>query len=751
MNSQQYFVAVRTLCEFTAKRGDLDLRFTPAPSAQEGIEGHQRVTARRAAGYEKEITLSADHGPLRVRGRADGFDPALGRLEEIKTFRGSLERQPANHRALHWAQAEVYGWLICQARGLAQVELALVYFDVGSQRETVFTRSCPAEELRLLFEQRCEAFLAWARQEIAHRAARDEALAQLAFPHPDFRPGQRPLAEAVYRAARAGRCLLAQAPTGIGKTIATLFPSLKAMPAQALDKVYFLTAKTSGRALGLQALQALRGPQGLPLRAIELVARDKACEHPDKACHGDACPLAKGFFDRLPEARQAALALPVWDKPAVRALAQAHQLCPYYLGQELVRWSDVAVGDYNHFFDLQALLHGMAQAQDWKVAVLVDEAHNLVDRARAMYTAELDPASLKAVRKGLAPALKKPLSAVRRRWRELQAGQEADYEVRSELPTRLLTALQQACAAIMDHMAERPHEVDATLQGWYFEALHFTRVAELHGPQSLFDLTRGAGGDARLCLRNVVPATHLAPRFASAHTATLFSATLQPASYYREMLGLPQDTACIEADSPFEASQLQVRIARDISTRYQHRGRSLDAVVALIAGQYHAQPGNYLAFFSSFDYLREVAQGFTLRHPDIPAWMQARGMSEADQAAFLQRFVDGGQGIGFAVLGGAFSEGIDLPGRRLIGAFIATLGLPQVNPVNEQFRERLEALCGAGFDYTYLFPGLQKVVQAAGRVIRTPEDRGVVHLLDDRFQRPAVRRLLPRWWRVQAG
>ena len=745
----QYTVAVRTLAEFSAKAGDLDLRFTPAPTALEGMAGHAMVAHRRGPGYEREIPLTGSHGDVTVRGRADGFDPAAHRLEEVKTHRGRIDRQPANQRALHWAQARLYGWLLCQARGLQRLELALVYFDLDSEAETVFTESCSAEELRLHFERCCERFQAWARQEQQHRSARDAAWSALRFPHERFRPGQRELAADVYRAARDGRCLLAQAPTGIGKTVGTLFPLMKAAPAQGLDRLFFVTAKTSGRQLALDAMQALRTAQpSLPARVLELVARDKACEHPDKACHGESCPLAKGFYDRLPQARQAAVALTAWDKPAVRALAQAHAVCPYYLTQELVRWADVVVGDYHHVFDTHALLHAMTVDQGWRVGLLADEAHNLLDRSRKMYSAQLDPQAFRTLRRGAPPPLKKPLAQVNRAWNALAKAHEGEHTLHEAPPAALLGALQRASTAVLDLAAEQPEQVSAALMDFAFEALHFGALAEAFGPHSLFDTTAVPGG-VQPALRNVVPATFLQPRWAALHTVTLFSATLQPAQYHRELLGLPSDTAVVEVASPFAARQLQVQVARRISTRWQHRQRSVAPIADLIAQQFRQRPGNYLAFFSSFDYLQQARQALAERHPQLTVWAQERGMSEAAQAEFLQRFRAGGQGIGFAVLGGAFAEGVDLPGERLVGAFIATLGLPQVNPVNERFRERLEALYpGRGFDYVYLYPGLQKVVQAAGRVIRTETDQGVVHLMDDRFARPQVLDLLPRWWQV---
>ena len=307
----QYTVAVRALCEFTAKQGDLDLRFTPSPSAQEGMAGHAAVTARRGAAYRTEIGLTGEFRHLRVRGRADGYDPGANRLEEIKTFRGDLEAMPANHRHLHWAQAKIYGHLLCIELGLPDMELTLVYYDIVSGKETLLKQQMDATELRLFFEDQCGRFLDWAEQELAHRAARDDSLRALGFPHASFRPGQRQLAAAVYKTAEQGRCLLAQAPTGIGKTVGTLFPLLKASPAQGIDKIFYLSAKGSGRKLALDALATIREATpatATPLRVLELVARDKACEHPDKACHGASCPLASGFYDRLPQARAAAVA-----------------------------------------------------------------------------------------------------------------------------------------------------------------------------------------------------------------------------------------------------------------------------------------------------------------------------------------------------------------------------------------------------------------------------------------------------------
>ncbi|NML44627.1 ATP-dependent DNA helicase [Ramlibacter sp. G-1-2-2] len=746
----QYSVAVRTLCEFTAKRGDLDLRFTPTPSAQEGIFGHQFVAGRRGDGYETEITLRGEFEHLTVRGRADGYDPARNRLEEIKTHRGDIARQPANHSALHWAQAKVYGWLLCQARGLAEVELALVYFDIASQEETTFAETHSADALRAFFEASCRDFLAWATQELEHRATRDQALTALAFPYPSFRTGQRELAEAVYKGAASGRCVLAQAPTGIGKTVGTIFSMLKAVAPQGIDKVFYLTAKTTGRQLALDGAELIvRSAPALRLRVVELTARDKACEHRDKACHGESCPLARGFYDRLPGARAEALAAGHLDAGTLREVARKHAVCPYYLAQEATRWADLVVGDYNYWFDVSAMLHAMTQAHEWRVGVLVDEAHNLVERARTMYSADLSQAAFREVRAGATKAVRLALDKVNRGFNALRKAEGPPDDV----PGPFVAALKKACEGLEAYFTDAaPGAVDASLQQCYFDMVGFLRLAESFGPHSVLELADHATSARKpavtIRIQNLIPAPFLKPRFAAARTATLFSATLNPPRFYLDMLGLPDDTAWIDVESPFGPEQLQVRVVNRISTRYPDRQRSAAPIARLVAGQFEAQPGNYLAFFSSFDYLELVASEFQRSFPDVPMWTQSRGMGEAQRTQFIERFQPGGAGVGFAVLGGSFGEGIDLRGDRLVGAFVATLGLPQVNPRNEQLKACLEDAFGAGYDYTYLYPGLQKVVQAAGRVIRTQEDRGVVYLIDDRFARASVRELLPAWWKV---
>lgn len=744
-------VAVRTLCEFAARKGDLDLRYTPAPTSEEGIAGHGAVQARRGPRYQREVALAGQCGKLMVSGRADGYDLIAGRLEEIKTHRGDLSRVREAQRNLHRAQLRAYGALLCRQENLNQIDLALIYYDVGKDKETPITETALAEELWRELEQLCEHYSDWAEQEANHRHERDLALKNLTFPFPDFRPQQRALAETVYRNSVRQQTLLLEAPTGLGKTLGTLFPALMAMPTASQDRLFYLTSRNTARQLAVDAVHLLRQkqPESLPLRTLELVAKDHACEHPDKACHGDACPLAKGFFDRLPAARKdAANHTGALTQAVLADIARQHGICPYFLAQEMARWCDVVVADVNRMFDQSALLHALVWQNDWKASLLVDEAHNLVDRARGMYSVELSQARLLRVRKQAPKALKSKFDGVSRAWQSVIRDHCPDISrepvILDDLPGSLTGALNRLVSAITDYLADHPP--DLALQELMFESLAFTKLAEVFGNHSLCELIRPARGKAGLTIQNLIPADFLAPRFEAADSTLMFSATLSPGVYYRDLLGMPEGTCFRSLPGPFTRDQLEVNFTPDISTRQPDRERSLTPIAELIHRQYRRQPGNYLAFFSSFSYLNRVRETLQQQAPDLPLRAQRPGMSADERTAFLDDFNEDNAGVALAVLGGVFSEGIDLPGDRLIGAFVATLGLPPFDHWHEILRQRLEQRFGAGHAYTYLIPGLQKVAQAAGRVIRTPEDTGVIWLIDDRFLQPQIRNLLPAWW-----
>lgn len=749
-------VAVRSLCAFVARSGDLDHRFTPAPSAEEGMAGHQAVAAMRGPDYRREVPVVGDIAGLRIQGRIDGIDGEI--LEEIKTFRGGIDRIADNHRALAWAQLRCYGALHAIAEARERVTLRLVYFDVDARTEHDESAVFEAEALVQWLQAEAERYAQWLAGEAAHREARNAALQSLVFPFAQRHDGQRLLMRDAYRAFRDGGQLLAQAPTGTGKTLGTLFPALKALGTEHLDRVFWLTAKTSGRLAAREALDALREDgAALPLRVLELSARDTACEHPDKACHGQSCPLARGFFDRLPAAREAAREHARLDLTALRAIAGAHGICPYYLGQEMARWVDVVIGDVNHYFDRHALLHALTQEQGWRAGLLIDEAHNLVSRARAMYSASLGQPALHALDARLPAAPRAALGRLDQALGRLETDLPEDVQEPAAPPQLLRDAVTRAISALGAHLAEDPARPDQELLGFYFELLAFQQLCDSFGAHSLCALERGrddgllANEQLGLAIHNVVPAPHLGPRLRAAAGVVAFSATLSPFAYFRRMLGFAEDTVTLEAPSPFDPQRLSVHRVTHIDTTWRGRTASAPPIAALIARQFRARPGNYLAFFSSFAYMQAVAEALARDYPDVAQRRQCAGMSETERQTFIAGFRPGEAAVAFAVLGGVFAEGIDLPGERLIGAFVATLGLPPVSPLRDRMTESIDALFGpgTGWRYSYLYPGLQKVVQAAGRVIRSPSDSGCVYLIDPRFARAEVQAVLPAHWRTR--
>lgn len=753
-------VSVRALCEFTAKQGDLDLRFTPSPTSAQGMEGHKWVRNQRQAGYEAEISLEGLYKDLLVKGRADGFAPTSKRLEEVKTYRGKLEGIRAHHRALHWAQAKIYAHLLCQSRDFPELNVALVYFNIDTQKESVLSEFCSAADLKIHFETLCQRYVEWAQHQAQHHSARDTALQRLTFPMGKFRAGQREMSVAVYRTAMLpdkGQLLLAQAPTGIGKSIGTLFPILKACADNHLDKVFYLTAKNTGHALAEQALgsinQQIGGSTAGCLRGITLYAKEKSCEHPDKACHGDSCPLAKSFYDHLPTAREEISSTTDWGKEQIRSIALKHEVCPYYLTQELVKWADVVIGDYNYFYDRSAMLAAMTRSYQWKVGVLVDESHNLVDRARAMYSGELAQFDLASAIKHASGTIKRNLNALNRAWNELNQESRQAYHVLSDIPATWLKALNKAIVRIGEVNAENPMLPDNPVLSFYLNALNFEDLANQLGNYAFVDLTRSNSAKSdrsysRLNIRNVIPAPFLEVRHETAHATVMFSGTLTPNHFYSDMLGFPEDWYWVDVPTPFKQEQLQVHVSHDISTKYKDRNASLTQLMQTISGQYNSRPGNYLCFLSSFEYLDMVLGAFQDKYPEIPIAQQYRGMDDQAKDDFLASFSNISQQVGFVVLGGVFGEGVDLPGERLIGVFIATLGLPQFNPINENNQRVMESVFGKehAYNYTYLYPGLRKVIQAGGRLIRTEQDYGVIYLMDDRYNQRELRGLLPPLW-----
>ena len=817
---QQIRLAVRQLVEFLLQTGDIDSRFAGFDRANEGARIHRKLQKQAGEGYQPEVFLSGsrevDGIRCTVEGRADGiFTDSEGRtvIDEIKTTGVPSGEISAELNFCHWAQGMVYASLYAAQQDLPEAAVRLTYYQIDDDKIFYFTRYFSSDELEDFFLGLLRQYAPWARRQLDWDAARAASLQAMRFPYASYRPGQRALAGEVYRACKTGReagkggfRLFCQAPTGTGKTMSALFPSLKAMGEGTGEKLFYFTARTTARAAAEDAVALLRQANpGLVFRSVTLTAKEKVCLAKNEAgrpvCMPEACPYARGYYDRRKEALAALLdGGGQLDRPAIEAAARQFTVCPFELGLDLSDWADLVIGDYNYLFDPTVHLRRFFElAGDW--IFLIDEAHNLPDRAREMYSASFAKSSITEAKRALLRGknalkghllradrellvLRRAVEALAPR-RRTEAGPESvpaseppqaeqlgffDQPPAAkktapspalpeplyaqdgtvffrELPPAVVRPLYSLLPPLQDWLEHNPDDpAHEQLLDLYFSLHDLLRTADRYDEHSVTQLT-ARGSELTIRLLCLDPSAFVDESLACGRTSVLFSATLIPPAYYKKVLGCGGARA-VALESPFPPGNLGLYCLPGISTRYRHREASVGPISDALAALAQSKVGNYLAFFPSYAYLRQVWADFTARYPGIRTIAQESGLDEAGRAAFLARFApDPAETLlGFGVLGGVFGEGVDLVGSRLIGCAIVGVGLPQVSPRQEMLRRYFDEKDGSGFDCAYRFPGMNKVLQAAGRVIRTEHDRGVVLLLDDRFAQEGYRRLFPWHW-----
>ena len=750
-------VSVRDLVSFVLRTGDLGggAQFNSPNRALEGTRGHQRLQKSRPAGYESEVAVSCMRETpdftLELKGRIDGVWIRDGELliEEIKTV-SNLSRAEAD--PLHWGQAKIYAYLYARDRHIGRVHVQITYVALDSHEVVEFRESCTLETLSSFFEKVVSEYLEWI---CAHRAwiqSRDESIAQLDFPFQTYRPGQRSLAVAVYRTIKTRGRLFAEAPTGIGKTMSVLFPSIKALGEGRIEKIFYATAKTIGRSVAESTLADLRA-KGLGIRAVTLTAREKICFNNGQPCDLKTCPFAIGYYDRIKNALKASLDRESFTRTDIEKLAREFQICPFELSLDLSLWADVVICDYNYVFDPSACLKRFFSGERQDFAILVDEAHNLVERAREMFSAVLEKNEILALRATLhdeLPACARILNRINARFLKFckEDGWQARQEqlVRPGVPEKLTHALRDFCEeAELWLVQNHPSHFRRPLLEFYFQCLAFLRVAELYDDRYLTTFHPRSG---RLRLFCIDPAPQIRAALENIGASVFFSATLTPIGYFMESLAGEIGHHHLKLDSPFPSANLEILVHPKITTRLRERESSYDEIVAAIAAMARAKAGNYLVYFSSYEYMQKVLDRFRARHPEIESTVQTSGMAEAAREEFLSRFQHNSVRtmVAFAVLGGVFGEGIDLVGERLIGVAVVGVGLPQLCLERDLIREYWQRDARSGFNFAYTYPGMNRVLQAAGRVIRSERDRGVVLLLDERFGKGEHRNLFPPWW-----
>ena len=803
---------IRQLVEFLLRTGSIDSRFTGFDRANEGARIHRRLQKAAGEGYQAEVPLSAERTvdgiAYTIEGRADGIfaaEDGTVTLDEIKTTALPTQEITEDGNPCHWAQWMLYAAIYGQQKGLERLAVRLTYYQIDTDEIVRFTRLFSYTELEAFFLDLLHRYTPWARRQLDWNTRRNQSLTALPFPFSAYRPGQRALAGEIYRACAAGKNpehkggtrLFCQAPTGIGKTMSAVFPALKAIGAGNGEKLFYLTARNTTQAAAEDAVTRLRAASpGLALRSVTLTAKEKAClckdEEGHPACLPEACPYAKGYYDRVKDALAALLdGDGSFSRQTLTDAAKRFRVCPFELGLDLSEWCDLIIGDYNYLFDpvvhLRRFFDG---AGEW--LFLIDEAHNLPDRARAMYSASFQKSSLTEAKRALGrgkSSLKTALTkadkaflAARRAVAKLAPRRSGVLPAASEAAeaeqTSLLdeTAVQEEIVLpeplfaengtvffqeLPDALRKPLGAVQAPLQAWlednpddpahsqllelYFAMQDITRAAERYDAHFVTQLT-ASGSELELAILCLDPSPFVDASLACGRAAALFSATLTPPGYYRNVLGCP-DARAVALESPFPPENLGL-YCLPVSTRYRDREASVSAISDALAVLARGKVGNYLAFFPSYAYLKQVWADLSTRYPEIETLVQESGLDDAARTAFLAKFTPNPTKtlLGFGVMGGIFGEGVDLTGDRLIGCAIVGVGLPQVNPRQEILKRYYDASSGTGFEYAYRYPGMNKVLQAAGRVIRTQDDRGVVLLLDDRFTRSEYARLFPKHW-----
>ena len=758
---------IRRLVEFLLRTGSIDSRFTGFDRALEGARLHrklQRAAVKEYPDYQAEAALKQDYTcagiAYTLEGRADGIftdKDGTPTIDEIKTTTLPPEFITGEQSPEHWAQAQVYAAIYARQQGLPAMRVRLVYYQVDEDLEFTFNHDYSADALDAIVTDLLTQYAPWAKRSAEWQRMSRASRQALPFPFASYRPGQRAMMNAVYKTCTEGGQLLCQAPTGIGKTMSVLFPALKAVGEG--GPIFYLTARGTTRAAAENALALLRAADpDLKLRSVTLTAKDKICLQEHRECTPEACPYANGYYDRVKAALWDGLDTHALTADALQALARKHKVCPFELGLDLSLWCDVVVGDYNYLFDpVVHLMRFFETAGDY--LFLIDEAHNLPGRARDMHSASLCKSAFYDAKKQLGKgksSLKNALTKVNNifiEWRhrceevlgDSRFGRTYFEKSRAEDFDRALTKLCEPLEIWLDEHRAPGETHDALLQ-LYFDIRAWLRVADTFDNHFVLQIS-AVGSEVRAAMLCLDPSDFLAADFAKGRAAVLFSATLAPAGYYKDLCGLP-DARAVALRSPFDPANMGLWCARQVSTRYKDRADSIAKVSDLLAVMAAAQPGHYLAFFPSYSYLQQVWENFTARYPDQPTLCQESSMDEGQRTEFLAQFLarDGKPLLGFAVLGGVFGEGVDLTGESLIGVAVVSPGLPQIGPRQEQLRDYFEETRGAGFDYAYRYPGMNKVLQAAGRVIRTPQDRGVVLLIDNRFLAPDTRRLVPPHW-----
>lgn len=760
-------VSVRNLVEFVMQSGDIGTQFYSPARMVDAIKAHQAVQNQRGEGYlpEVPVTYAVEHDGyvLEISGRIDGViikaDTVI--IDEIKTTYASLDDIDGDYNPLHFAQAKCYAYIYACQNNLYSIGVQITYYQMETCETKTILKQYNFIDLKNFFDGLVAKYLQWENMIRNWKSIRDSSIHSIQFPFSSYRKGQRELAISVYKTVRDGGKLFVQAPTGIGKTISVLFPAIKALGEGLTSKIFYLTARTTTRAAAESAVDIMRN-NGLKIKSLTITAKEKVCFCPGTRCHFDYCRYAKGYYDRVMDAVKEIFRKDSFTLQNIQEYAQKHSICPFEFSLDLALWSDFIICDYNYAFDPRVYLKRFFKEDNGDYCFLIDEAHNLVDRSREMFSATLHKKPIldlkhaaRSIDRDLWKCLKEINDFMVRLRKECSnenvsyAGNSAGYIVKSEMENEIYPLLRkfikisEACLSGM-----KQSEFHSILLETYFEVGAFLRISEYYDEKYVTCIEK-SGNDVSIRVFCVDPSRVMSDALKRAKCSVLFSATLRPMDYFIRTFGGDEHCRKMILPSPYPTENLCLMIDNSTATKYRAREFSYDKVAELIAAAVGGKRGNYLAYFSSYKYMKEVYIRFYAKNPNIQCVCQKPNMSDSEREEFLYLFSPSSDEtfVGFAVMGGVFGEGIDLAGERLSGAIIVGVGLPQVCMEREIICRYFNENCGMGFEFAYIYPGINKVLQAAGRVIRSENDRGVVLLIDERFTNYSYRELLPGEWK----
>ncbi|MEH7502661.1 ATP-dependent DNA helicase [Neobacillus drentensis] len=751
--SEAIHISVRTLVEHVFRSGSIDSRFRSPSTLLDGTRIHQKIQKTYQDSDQKEVYLRTeipfDDFSFIIDGRCDGLlfreDEVI--IDEIKSFSQPSEQLEQGGYPVHWAQAKLYAYMYAMDNDLQEIFVQLTYVHVETLVKTYFKKKYQFSELVTFVGKVIEEYVPYAKLLHEHRKKRNESCKELAFPFDSYREGQRKLAGVVYKTILDEKNLFAKAPTGIGKTISTLFPSVKAIGEGLLNRVCYLTAKTITRTTAEEAFKKMRSG-GLCMSSITMTAKDKVCFKDETVCQKDYCEFANGYYDRINEAILDILTNETgMSREVIEIYAKKHTVCPFEFSIDLAYAVDCIICDYNYIFDPRVSLKRLFEEQKKQTALLIDEAHNLVDRGREMFSASLN--------KELFLQLKKEFKGVNQAIFEAASKLNAWFiSLKKENPDKHEFTVDQLDEELIEHLIHFVEcseqvlqtETSQTLLEAYFMVNNFLKITELLDEHYVIYAEK-IKNDLTVKLFCIDPSKLLKQMGKGYRSKIFFSATLSPLSYYQDILGGEEEDYAISIRSPFSSEQVDVYI-NPLSTRYRDRDQTKDSIVSAIQSLIKNRPGNYFIFFPSYQYLLTVYDQFKQKDAETRTMIQATGMTETEREAFLEAFKPNQTEtlLGFAVLGGIFSEGVDLIGDRLNGVVVVGVGLPQLcferNLIKEHFYQKGKN----GYDYAYVYPGMNKVLQAGGRLIRSEEDHGTIVLIDDRFLQRQYQMLMPLEW-----